>query len=356
MVVSRFQNQDYIQIGQDSETNATTVGGSTSEAEPAGRDNTTFLGEEFVTSTFNIVRPETDLTEEAAIALVQENLPYVAYIMLGVTVWMLLTVTLSCYRVGGKAFLSAQLCDFCCYLLFAHGLIIGIAGLALHGENPEESQVLAGDSNVRTELSLYNGMLAVAAGMVFTSLLGMFGRKICLMGLVSRFIPVLPKVAAKLYLLLLWLILALAAVFYVVAYYFSQHVSIIVSDNWDNEAFQAQLNRTVAAGMTQNEFITTVQSGYNILAITAAVTVLYVVSAAKSTGYSLKNPVSENLAAQLDDLDELNNSGKKAEIQARREQRKQEKQTQKQTKKDANDSDGDVQEESNPSFEQEVPS
>ena len=45
--------------------------------------------------------------------------------------------------------------------------------------------------------------------------------------------------------------------------------------------------------------------------------------AVKSTGYSLRNPLSENLAAQLDDLDELTNGEKKAEIQARRERRKQ---------------------------------
>ena len=66
--------------------------------------------------------------------------------------------------------------------------------------------------------------------------------------------------------------------------------------------------------------------------------------------YNMEDPdqASAELRQALDE--------KKAEIQARREQRKQEKQTQKQTKKDANDSDGDVQEESNPSFEQEVPS
>jgi hypothetical protein len=50
------------------------------------------------------------------------------------------------------------------------------------------------------------------------------GRKICLMGLVSRFIPLLPKAATKIYRLLLMAILVLTSVFYVVAYYFSQHV------------------------------------------------------------------------------------------------------------------------------------
>lgn len=40
-------------------------------------------------------------------------------------------------------------------------------------------------------------LLVVASGMIATSLLGMFGRKICIMGLVSRFIPLLPKVATK---------------------------------------------------------------------------------------------------------------------------------------------------------------
>jgi len=39
----------------------------------------------------------------------------------GVTVWLFITVTLSCYRLGGWSFLSAQVCDFCCYLLFVHG-------------------------------------------------------------------------------------------------------------------------------------------------------------------------------------------------------------------------------------------
>jgi hypothetical protein len=34
---------------------------------------------------------------------------------------MFITVTLSCYRLGGWSFLSAQVCDFCCYLLFVHG-------------------------------------------------------------------------------------------------------------------------------------------------------------------------------------------------------------------------------------------
>jgi hypothetical protein len=121
-------------------------------------------------------------------------------------------------------------------------------------------------------------------------------------------------------------------VFYIVAYWFSNHIVLMTNKNWKNEDFQEQRSRvTIVANMTKTEFIVTVQSGYNMLALTAGLTVIYVFSAVvrsqaikkiyveiallfwdfllivwlqRSTGYSIRNPLDPNLAANLDAISE----------------------------------------------------
>lgn len=68
-------------------------------------------------------------------------------------------------------------------------------------------------------------------------------------------------------------------VFYLVAYWFSNHIVLMTNKNWKNENFQEERSRTIVANMTKTEFIATVQSGYNMLALTAGLTVIYVFSA-----------------------------------------------------------------------------
>ena len=105
----------------------------------------------------------TSVTINEAVLKVQEELPVVAGILMGLTFGLMCSIVLSCKRLGGYAFLSSQVSDFCIFINLLHGLFIAGACAYLYN-TMLESQLVQTVSD--TEETLFGKGVACGAQIV----------------------------------------------------------------------------------------------------------------------------------------------------------------------------------------------
>ena len=235
------------------------------------------------------------VTIDQAVFDVTEKMPLVAGVLMGVTCGLVMCIGFACQSIGGYTFLSSSICDFCAYCNLIHGVLVAFACGYLHQDTLEVKLVQLADQ----ETSFFNTMALIAIFMIFTSLVGMLGRELACMKClhVCGDETLAQKLLMRFYLFLLICCMILCVNFYMACFYVAENIDQIVDERWHDPDFQREKAHTIAANMTEEDFIDVVASGYNLLSLSSTITGIYIVAAVISTNYTTSHPMPKHTEA-----------------------------------------------------------